>query len=94
MSLQEAKQHLIQLLGDADNKVIALSGKWGTGKSHLWREVKDESQDSAVNSSIYISLFGMGDMNQLKLKAVQSTIRKVGTNSAANRLHASSGEIT
>jgi hypothetical protein len=31
MSLQETKQHLIQLLGDADNKVIALSGKWATG---------------------------------------------------------------
>ncbi|WP_063807625.1 P-loop NTPase fold protein [Burkholderia cepacia] len=83
MSLQETKQHLTQLLGDADNKVIALSGKWGTGKSHLWREVKDDSQDSAVNSAIYISLFGMGEMNQLKLKAVQSAIPKVGTHSAA-----------
>jgi len=35
MSLQATKNHLIQLLDDQDNKVIALSGKWGTGKSHL-----------------------------------------------------------
>ncbi|MCX5543044.1 P-loop NTPase fold protein [Paraburkholderia sp. CNPSo 3076] len=83
MSLQETKQHLTQLLGDADNRVIALSGKWGTGKSHLWREVKEESKDPTVNTAIYISLFGLGEMNQLKLKAVQSAIPKVGTNSAA-----------
>lgn len=83
MSLQETKQHLIQLLSDADNKVIALSGKWGTGKSHLWREVKEGSHDSAVNRAIYVSLFGMSDMNQLKLKAVQSAIPKADENSAA-----------
>ena len=45
MSLQETKDHLIQLLADPDNKVIALSGKWGTGKSHLWREVQAASAE-------------------------------------------------
>ncbi|CAE6769160.1 hypothetical protein R75461_03747 [Paraburkholderia nemoris] len=83
MSLQETKLHLIQLLGDADNKVIALSGKWGTGKSHLWRDVKENSQDLAVKKAIYVSLFGMSDMNQLKLKAVQSAIPNAEENSAA-----------
>ena len=39
MSLEKTKEHLLKLLGDADNKVIALSGKWGTGKTHLWGEV-------------------------------------------------------
>ncbi|MGF6696988.1 hypothetical protein OKW38_001600 [Paraburkholderia sp. MM5496-R1] len=74
-----------QLLGDADNKVIALSGKWGTGKSHLWRDVKKDTRDQlpAVKGAIYVSLFGIGDMNQLKLKAVQSAIPKAEENSAA-----------
>ncbi len=29
MSLIETKKHLIELLGDADNMVITLSGQWG-----------------------------------------------------------------
>lgn len=33
MSLNDTKAHLLELLGDDENHVIALSGKWGTGKS-------------------------------------------------------------
>lgn len=74
MSLKDAKQHLIQLLKDKEHKVIALSGRWGTGKSHLWREVQQEASESVVRNAIYVSLFGLSDMNQLKFKAVQSAI--------------------
>lgn len=82
MSLEETKQHLMRSLSDTDNKVIALSGKWGTGKSHLWREVREKSENTAVKGAVYISLFGMGEMNQLKLKAVQSAISEGETKSA------------
>ena len=74
MSLQATKTHFIQLLAEQENKVIALSGKWGTGKSHLWREVRDESQDERVKKSLYVSLFGLGDINEVKLKIVQVAI--------------------
>lgn len=83
MSLEEAKQHLIQLLDDADNKVIALSGKWGTGKSHLWREVKAAAKKPSISEAVYVSLFGMADLNQVKLKAVQSAIPKSEEHPAA-----------
>lgn len=59
MTLKSTKDHLDLLLADQDNKVIALSGKWGTGKSHLWREVKSASKDEAVKSALYVSLFGL-----------------------------------
>ena len=52
MSLQETKANLLELLGDADSKVIALSGKWGTGKTHLWGEVMEASQDETVKGAI------------------------------------------
>ena len=68
MTLSTTKDHLIQLLEDPDNKVIALTGKWGTGKSHLWREVKVASKDGAVKGALYVSLFGLSEMNQVKLK--------------------------
>ena len=83
MTLKTTKDHLIQLLSDRDNKVIALSGKWGTGKSHLWREVKATSKDEAVKSALYVSLFGLRNMNQLKLKVVQSALPSAERHSAA-----------
>jgi tRNA A37 threonylcarbamoyladenosine biosynthesis protein TsaE len=58
MSLKSTKDHLIHLLANQDNKVIALSGKWGTGKSHLWREVQYASEDKTIKSALYVSLFG------------------------------------
>ena len=83
MSLQSTKSHLIQLLSEVDNKVIALSGKWGTGKSHLWREVMTSSSDQHVKNAFYVSLFGLSDMNQIKLKIVQSAIPNAQANSAS-----------
>jgi len=78
MTLKSTKTHLIQLLDDTDNSVIALSGKWGTGKSYLWREVKAESKDEKVNSALYVSLFGLSSMDQIKYKIVQSAIPSIG----------------
>src|SRR5450830_144904 len=80
MSLATTKNHLIQLLDEKDNKVIALSGKWGTGKSHLWREVKAGSADEKVKAALYVSLFGLASMDQVKLKIVQSSIPNADEN--------------
>jgi hypothetical protein len=80
MSLQSTKHHLIQLLNDQDNKVIALSGKWGTGKSYLWREVKDASGDDKVKGSIYVSLFGLSSIDQMKKKLIEMVIPGVESN--------------
>lgn len=80
MSLSTTKKHLLDLLGDPGNKVIALSGKWGTGKSHLWRAVKADSKDERVKAALYVSLFGLVSMDQVKLKIVQSAIPKADEN--------------
>ena len=80
MSLRTTKKHLVELLGDPGNKVIALSGKWGTGKSHLWRAVKADSTDERVKAALYVSLFGLISMDQVKLKIVQSAIPKADEN--------------
>ncbi|MDP1901335.1 MAG: P-loop NTPase fold protein [Rubrivivax sp.] len=72
MSLEETKEHLLTLLGDPENKVIALSGKWGTGKTHLWGEVIKESRDETVNGALYVSLFGLSSIDQVKRKLIES----------------------
>lgn len=72
MSLKETKSHLTKLLAEPENLVIALSGKWGTGKTHLWDEIKKESADEKVKAALYVSLFGLSSIDQVKVKLVQS----------------------
>jgi len=72
--LATCKQALVGLLADDQNKVIALSGKWGTGKSHLWRDVQKESADEVITRAVYVSLFGLGSVSELKLKIAQSVL--------------------
>jgi KAP family P-loop domain len=74
MSLATTKDHLIKLLDDKENKVVALSGKWGTGKTHLWNEVKDNSGDDKVKNALYVSLFGLSSIDQVKRRLIESAI--------------------
>lgn len=74
MSLEKTKKQLIELLGNTDNKVIALSGKWGTGKTHLWNEVKTESKDEKVKNALYVSLFGLSSLDQVKRKLMEGAL--------------------
>lgn len=75
MSLKETREQLIQLLTDKDNKVIALSGKWGTGKSYMWEQVKAASADPEVKSALYASLFGASSVDQIEIKLLQSSTK-------------------
>jgi tRNA A37 threonylcarbamoyladenosine biosynthesis protein TsaE len=54
MSLKETKTRLLELLSDAENNVIALSGRWGTGKTPLWGEIMSEARDEAFNGAIRV----------------------------------------
>jgi len=74
VSLAKTKEQLIQLLGQADNCVIALSGRWGTGKTHLWNEVKTGSGDDKVKSALYVSLFGLSSIDLAKRKLIETAI--------------------
>jgi len=74
MSLSKTKERLVRLLRQNDNCVIALSGKWGTGKTHLWNEVKDASDDEKVKKALYVSLFGLSSVDQVKRKLIESAI--------------------
>jgi hypothetical protein len=81
MSLEKTKERLIRLLRQDDNSVIALSGKWGTGKTHLWNEVKAESNDEKVKKALYVSLFGLSSVDQIKRKLIESAIPGVESHS-------------
>ena len=82
MTIKQSKTQLISLINNADIKVFALVGAWGTGKTHLWNEIRKESQDPTVEGARYVSLFGLKDINQLKLKVVQSALPVGGDSSS------------
>lgn len=77
MTLAKCKENFFELLKDDENHVIALSGKWGTGKSHLWREVQTASSDEKINGAVYVSLFGVSSSAELKLKVAQAVLTKL-----------------
>lgn len=74
MSLEKTKKQLMELLGQPDNTVIALSGKWGTGKTHLWNEIKKETKDDKVKTALYVSLFGLSTVDQVKRKLMEGAL--------------------
>lgn len=83
MTIERCRLNLIDLLSDAENRVIALSGKWGTGKSHLWKHgVQAESTDAKVREAVYVSLFGLASLGDLKLKIAQGRLLKTQSDKA------------
>lgn len=78
MTLARTKENLLESLADKENRVIALSGKWGTGKTHLWTEVQKASTDEAVKNAVTVSIFGASTISDLKLKVAQKLLPKVG----------------
>lgn len=82
MTIVRCKQNLLQALDDEANHIIALSGKWGTGKTHLWKQVRDESSDLAIKTAASVSLFGVSTVNDLKMKVAQALLPKLKDDSA------------
>lgn len=74
MSLKKTKEQAIRLLSDSEINVIAISGKWGTGKTHLWSEIKESSNDGKVKNALYVSLFGLSSIDQIKRKLIEVSI--------------------
>jgi hypothetical protein len=71
MSIEKTRAQLVDLLRDADNKVVALTGRWGTGKTYLWENVRSQSEDEKVQNSLYASLFGLSTVDQIKRKLME-----------------------
>src|SRR5450830_509442 len=74
MSMLRAKGNLQELLADREVKVMALSGKWGTGKSHMWKSLREDSTDLELQGALYVSLFGVATLAELKLKLAQTAM--------------------
>ena len=75
MTIEYCKRALEKLLQDQSLGVIALSGEWGTGKTHLWREIKLGSSDPRIKQATKASLFGVRSIVDLKMRLFRSTCK-------------------
>lgn len=73
MSREETKGDLSFYLRDEKISVIALKGLWGTGKTYLWEEIKKSVTSPSGKAHLYASLFGIQDVEILRLRLFQSS---------------------
>lgn len=75
MNRQDVRQALQKFLEDKDHGVLALSGSWGVGKTHLIREflAADRSRQG-FNGHSYASLFGVADIDGMRARATESMV--------------------
>ena len=62
------EKKLIDLMKTDDSFAIALTGEWGVGKTHLWKNFRDKNREVFSGKKYaYISLFGLDSLESLKL---------------------------
>ena len=68
MSLAMVETALLEFLETPEPRVVALSGKWGLGKTYFWRQLLKQRHSGAHDNRqyAYLSLFGMPDLQALK----------------------------
>ncbi|KWV79034.1 hypothetical protein PFLL34_03713 [Pseudomonas fluorescens] len=71
-SIQTAADALQNALSNPAYKVIALTGKWGTGKTHLWQTLSPKSKDI-----LEISAFGVKSVEDIKIKLFQDSVKLI-----------------
>ncbi|MCW2237625.1 P-loop NTPase fold protein [Azospirillum canadense] len=77
MSTELIKSELLSFLGRKDAEVLCISGKWGVGKTHVWRKQLEEAQRSeniALERYSYVSLFGIGSLDDLKYAIFENVV--------------------
>ncbi|MEA1675469.1 hypothetical protein [Nitrospirillum sp. BR 11163] len=81
MSKEAITKELRRFLASNSPEVLCITGKWGVGKTHNWREALDlASKNSSGQSGLalknyaYVSLFGLNSLADLKYAIFENTI--------------------
>ena len=88
-NIEQLKSYLIDYLLKNNQKIVMLSGAWGSGKTYFWHESKSkDSIEYHLNQSnkpnIYISLYGKTSLksieNEIFIKAYNRSLNKKNDN--------------
>lgn len=75
MSVKKVKTALVDFVKGEKDRAIVLKGDWGTGKTHLWKQVVLESRDSFRKRNYsYVSLFGLNSLKDLKRSIYENKV--------------------
>lgn len=76
MSYQRARRALSDAMKASSNKVIALHGSWGTGKTHLWHDVAGEFGANPPLNTIYVSCSAYESLAAIKASVITMTLSR------------------
>lgn len=79
MSIKVVQLEIERFLADSQAGVLVIAGKWGVGKTYAWnsylKRAAEKGQFSAEHYA-YVSLFGLGNLDELKASVFQNTVRR------------------
>ena len=79
MSISLVEKEILRFLKTSEAEVICVKGDWGIGKTYSWNEflmAAKRSNEIALNSYAYVSLFGIGSLDQLKYSIFENSVSK------------------
>ena len=73
-NVENLEKRFLELVDTKKPWAIALTGEWGIGKTHFWKEFyKKNHKDLGVSKYSYVSLFGVDSIDALKFEIALST---------------------
>ena len=93
MTNLDQRQQIVRFLEDDSTSVIALTGAWGVGKTYLWEQIKNEIHSLTecedlrlqVEESLYASLFGVADTQELETRLMASIVSKEASKNSSKK---------
>lgn len=77
MSTESVIKEIRRFLESDEPEVLCIKGKWGVGKTFVWRRLLGEAQEAGtlkLRSYSYVSLFGLNSLDDLRYAVWESTV--------------------
>ncbi len=96
MSTEMVEKEILEFLSTDDPEVLCLSGRWGVGKTFAWNKYAQHASRAnliAFGRYAYVSLFGIGSLDELKYSIFQNTIQasQIGIEPSLDTLRSNTG---
>lgn len=87
MSIHLVQEEIERFLSDDQPGVLVVAGKWGVGKTFAWnRYLSEAKRKNLISCShyAYVSLFGLGSLDDLRSAVFQNTVKREDIGKAAD----------
>ncbi|WP_243578215.1 P-loop NTPase fold protein [Aggregatibacter kilianii] len=73
-TVEKIEEKLLKMINQEDPFAIALTGEWGIGKTHFWKNFyKKNHNEFQMNKYSYVSLFGIDSLESFKYQIAINT---------------------